>query len=211
MSAEQLSTKDRVAEAMAEGLTPVQIVERLSLPHQRDQAQARVAGGMNDRPHCRAPESCVAKTPAKHCPACGLPAKWLDAGFREKRRLAFNKRLANDPELHRRHCQASAERLRQWRAQPEARPEANSRSRTNIAIANTPEAIAERTETVRRKAYAGIPRHRWAECRKLACRMPAAEAKRIIRDDEAEQARRGVKRIEAEMHAKRAREKAQAY
>ena len=32
MSAEQLSTKDRVAEAMAEGLTPVQIVERLSLP-----------------------------------------------------------------------------------------------------------------------------------------------------------------------------------
>lgn len=163
------------------------------------------------RPDCRFPEACKAKTPTKPCAGCSLSAKWKEPAFREKRAAAFRNRMETDPEFRDRHVAANSERLARWRASPEARPGDNARSIRNLAKANAPEAIAERTRRIRLKAYYGIPEHRWSEVRELARRMPAAEAKRIVREDEAVQGRREVERNTAAMRARREREKAQAY
>lgn len=166
---------------------------------------------MTDRPHCRTPGACIAKTTGKHCPPCGLSAKWRDPEFREKRARAFRDRLENDPDFRAAHCGRGASHLASWRADPGNRPGANARSRANLAKANTPEGIAERTEKVRELRLAGIPRHRWDEYRVLARRMPAAEARRIILDDEREQARRAVENRLIAARLRNERQKAQAY
>lgn len=166
---------------------------------------------MTARPNCRTPGACIAKTAGKHCPPCSLAAKWRDPEFRAKRAQAFRDRLENDPDFRAAHCSRGGSHLAAWRADPANRPGANERSRANLAKANTPEGIADRTEKVRDLRFAGIPRHRWDEYRALARRMPAAEARRIVLDDEREQARRAVGERLAASQARHERQKAQAY
>jgi len=165
----------------------------------------------SNRPHCRTPKACIAKTAGKHCPPCSLAAKWRDPEFREKRAKAFSDRLQNDPEFRAAHCGRGASHLASWRADPANKPGANERSRANLAKANTPEGIAERTDKVRELRFAGIPRHRWDDYSVLARRMPAADARRIILDDEQVQARRAIERRLLTARDRAERQKAQAY
>jgi hypothetical protein len=169
---------------------------------------ARIESSM--RPHCRYADTCRAKTPGKHCSPCTISALWKDPAFREKRRLAYKAALA-DPEFRAKHNAASAARLAAWRATPDAKPGADVRSRANLAIANRPENLERRNRAIRAQAYAGIPESRWGEVQALARRMPAAEAKRIILEDERAKARREITATAEAMRARQAREKAQAY
>ena len=164
-----------------------------------------------ERQLCRNRDACAAKTAGKHCPPCTLSAKWADPEFREKRRQAYVARLQNDPEFRALHNRASADRLRQWRAQPGNKPGANDNSRANLAKANTPEGIAARREIVRTQRLGWCPPHRRDEYIRLARRMPAAEARRIILDDEQAQARRVVENNRVAMLQKHERELAQRY
>jgi hypothetical protein len=100
-----------------------------------------------------------------------------------KRADAFRRSLASDPELRAKHSSASAERLRAWRATEAGAAFTNANSLANLAVANTTENLARRKHAIRAKRLAWCPETRWDEYTKLARRMPAAEARRIIEAD----------------------------
>ena len=163
------------------------------------------------RPYCKHIDACKAKTPGKHCPPCGLSAKWNDPDFRQKRRTAFRNKMATDPEFKAAHVSASDERLRRWRANPASRVGLHERSLANLAKANTPEAIAERNDLIRQQRLGWCPRHRLDEYRRLARKMSAPEARRLILESEAAEARRVIADFDRRQRERAARDKAQAY
>lgn len=166
---------------------------------------------MSERPNCKSPSACAARTAGKHCAPCSLSALHRDPEFRAKRGEAFRKKMAEDPEFRKRHVEASAARLMAWRAKPDTKVGQHEMSRRNLEKANSPEVVAARIRAKKEQAYAGIPEARWTECRKLAVRFGATEAKRIILEDEQAKARRAVAQVKADMIARREREKAMAY
>jgi hypothetical protein len=163
------------------------------------------------RPNCKKPDGCTAKTPGKHCSPCTFAANRADPEFERRRAEGLRRRLETDPEFRAAHVKASSERLREWRSRPGVMVGAHERSRANLAKANTPEAIAARTALIRKQRVGWCPDHRYDEYRRLSRRMPAADAKRIILEDEAASARRQIAEFTQRQRERAAREKAQAY
>jgi hypothetical protein len=83
---------------------------------------------------------------------------------------------------------AAGERSRgqlvQWRADPENRARMRAIAKKNLLQVPKGDNAA-RIRAIRAHHYPGIPEHRWDECAKLAKSIPPAEAKRMIREDEA--------------------------
>lgn len=162
---------------------------------------------MSERPNCRSTHACKAKTPGKHCPACSLSAKWRDPTFQAAHKRAVSEKFASDADYRARHSAAGARNITAWQRQnPE---KVRALASANGRRARTPEV---------RKAISDAkmawcpPRYR-AEYRDLikVKRLAGGEARRIIEAEIAAEPKRLIARITAEMHAKEARRKREAY
>jgi hypothetical protein len=109
----------------------------------------------------------------------------------QSRAVAGLRKHLSDPVNHATRVQASAENLARWRASPEGRERLLANATASLVKARQCD-NEERKRRIRRAAYPGIPESRWDECAKLAKGMPAAEAKRLIREDEALKERKRV-------------------
>lgn len=166
---------------------------------------------MSDRPNCLHRDTCNAKTLGKHCSPCTTTAMRADPAFEAKRAAAFRAKLHGDPEFKAKHCAASAKRLSAWRSKPESMVGANERSRANLAFANTPEVIAKRNATIRRKLLGWCPKHRIEEYMALARKMSAARARRVIERDESDRAKRAIAAFNDNQRAREERRQRESY
>ena len=161
------------------------------------------------RPHCRAPDACVAKT-NRHCSRCRFIAMRNDPAMEARRAERWRQKLA-EPEFRAEHVRRSQVNLAKWRDTPEGRAIVRERALTNLAKANTPEGKADRKAKTRALRLAWCPVERRDEYVALARRMPAAEARAVIEADERVRARRAIRAIDRRQRDRRARERAQLY
>lgn len=146
-----------------------------------------------DRPHCLQRADCKAKTPGRHCLKCS----------------------ANTPEARRARSEQAThrytdpmERQRMSEVKKIALQDPEKRARV---IGGVREMI--KTRKVYRGHATGLTEAERALYRKLLRQQkyPAPEARALVDDQRRHEARRTITRITNEMHAKQAREKAQAY
>jgi len=124
-----------------------------------------------------------AKNKSGLCRPCRCKATMCNPEV-QARSTAGLKRYLTDPVHRAERTAMSAKNLARWRASPEGRAKTREFAMANLAKAYEFDAT-ERRRRQRQAAYPGIPESRWDECVALKKHMTAAEAKQMIRDDEA--------------------------
>lgn len=178
------------------------------------------------RAHCQNRDACAAAKPTTHCRKCSMARIHGDPEM-QVRRLIGIRALYDDPDYLAEH----AERARQVNRRPDIiakRVEhgkhiyATVLSRPDVvAKARSPEARAKAGRKTSETRLSWCPPEKRAEYLRLVKwkHIPAAEARRMIEADMGivpvetpeQEARRIIDRVNREMRAKQAREKAQAY
>lgn len=118
------------------------------------------------------------------CRPC-LGRKNLGTPEARQRAAAGIRRYLADPVARKAHAARSQEQLRAWRATPEGAAKLVEQAHANLANAYNPESEQKRIHSIRAAVWAGIPEHRWDEAVALSKSFNAAEARRMILEDEA--------------------------
>jgi hypothetical protein len=126
-----------------------------------------------------------------HCRRCSALRNFQTPDARQKVVDGVRRHLS-DPDVRRKHGQRSQEHLRAWRATPEGGAAMRAQARINLQATQTAEGRAKRVRSILATIYAGIPEHRWDECRALRRKFGAAEAKRMIVEDEVKRERERI-------------------
>ncbi len=176
------------------------------------------------RPNCRNPDACPAAKPTSHCRPCSAAALMRNPEVRKKHQAAIAAKFA-DPVKRAAHNEVARRNIAPWQSAPgtidylrqradEIRPLAWTPEAVAKNIAARPRAAAKRTQTM----LSWCPPDKIEQYRFLtrSKHLLAEEARAIIeaevaRESPEAEARRTIARITHEMHAKQAREKAQAY
>lgn len=176
------------------------------------------------RPHCQSVDACAAKSATTHCKRCAAAALMRDPAIRARHKASIEAKFA-DPDKRAAHIEVATHNIRQFLDRPGTIEFLRERAEVIRPLSRLPEAVARRESRMKaaaekrtRKLLPWCPPDRLEQYRHLTRvkHLKPAEARAIIEDEiqraspEAE-ARRIIARITAEMEAKEARRRADAY